>query len=48
MAISRSGIKSKLLSRSEKLNMINKVDCVPVSHHGELGICVKKVTGQML
>jgi len=29
MATSRTGIKSKPLSVSEKLNTINKVDCVP-------------------
>jgi hypothetical protein len=34
MATSRTGIKSKPLSVSEKLNIITKVDCVPnVSHN---------------
>jgi len=48
MAIPRTSIKSKPLSRSEKQNMMNRVDCVPLSLHKELGIYVRKVTDQML
>jgi len=48
MAIPRTSIKSKPLSRSVKQNMMNRVDCVPVSLRKELGICVRKVIDQML
>jgi PAB1-binding protein PBP1 len=52
MATTETGTKSKSLSRSGKLNTMNKVDGIPnvlcTEINEELGISVRKVTDRML